>query len=75
MYNFNEVVGEPCRNRTCNLLIKSRQMGINDFNKLSERLTQSVMTVNAVNPIFSIKSGKIVGRKDIGRGGENILHP
>ena len=37
-------------------------MGINDFNKLSEGLTQSVMTVNTLNPILSIKSGKIVGR-------------
>jgi len=38
-------------------------MTLNDFNKLAKRLTHSVTIISTVNPILSIKSGKLVGKR------------
>jgi len=60
-----EFIGEPCETRTPGHPIKRRRPGGNDFNKLWKKLALPVMTVNTINPVFLIKSGKIVGN---GRG-------
>lgn len=35
-------------------------MVLNDFNKLAKRSTQSVIIISTIDPILSIKSGKLV---------------
>ena len=65
-------LGGPSRDRTRDLLIKRAQAAHNDLNKLRERLASPVMTFYSINPIFFIKSGKIV--EENSRGGWTI-HP